>query len=345
MMQKIITWLAPPVFLGDENKTRRARLLNLALLTLIALSLIIVAGILAGGRTPLAVIAVDAVVLVPCLVLRYWIHQGRVGLAGSALLTVAFVVITGVIAILGTIRTPTTTFYMLLVIAAGLLFDLGGMIAMTALCSLAIAGLIAAENLGWLPRPDYTNTITQWVTFTALFAWAGSLTFSALQVMRQALARAEQEIAERKRSEESLRRQSQIMGQVHDAIIATDLKGFIVEWNPGAERMFGYSAEEALGQPITFVYPPDQLAFLTNEIQPQVRKKGWHETEARLRKKSGQDFLAHLSLAALKDSQGVVVGMAGSAIDITERKRAEEALRQSEERFRVLTENTSDVTH
>ncbi|MCG3206894.1 MAG: Sensor histidine kinase RcsC [Anaerolineae bacterium] len=142
-------------------------------------------------------------------------------------------------------------------------------------------------------------------------------------------------ITERKRAEAALQRQAQIMDQIHEAIIATDLKGFIVGWNLGAERMLGYSTEEALGKPITFIYPQDQLSFLTKEIQPQVRQKGWHETEARLCSKSGKEFPVHLALAVLKDIKGEVVGMTGSALDITERKQAEEALRESEEQFRT----------
>jgi PAS domain S-box-containing protein len=134
------------------------------------------------------------------------------------------------------------------------------------------------------------------------------------------------DITERKVAEEALLRQAQIMDQVHEGIVATDLKGLVMSWNPGAERLLGYSAEEALGQPISFIYPQDQLSFLTDEIQPQVRKKGWHETEVRFRSKSGKEIPVQLILAALKNTKGEVVGMTESAIDITERKLAEETI-------------------
>ncbi len=135
------------------------------------------------------------------------------------------------------------------------------------------------------------------------------------------------DITSRKQAEETLLRQAQILEQVHGGIVTTDLDGLIMSWNSGAEKMLGYSSEEVLGKSISLVYPQDQLAILAEEVQPQVRKKGWHESELRFRKKSGEEFPVHITLAALKDASGVVIGMVGSAIDITERKQAEEALR------------------
>lgn len=204
MMLQIKRWLAPPVFPDDEPKTRRAILLNSALLTCMMLALFLFAGNLAGGTAPAAVMGLDIGAVAMCLVLRHWANQGRAGLASGALLAVGLVSITMAVVILGTIRTPSTAVFMLLVIFAGLMFDLGGMIAMTVLCSLAIAGLIVAENTGLLPSPDYAVTISQWVTYTALFVWVGSLTLSSLQSTRRALARAEKEITERNQAEEAL---------------------------------------------------------------------------------------------------------------------------------------------
>jgi PAS domain S-box-containing protein len=136
------------------------------------------------------------------------------------------------------------------------------------------------------------------------------------------------DFTQRKSDEEALLHRAEIMNQVHEAIIVTDLKGLISEWNLGAETMFGYSAEEAVGKPISFIYEESQVSFLTEDIQPQVKRKGWNEIETRLRKKSGQVFPAHLLLAALKDSKGRITGFAGSALDITERKQAEQAIHQ-----------------
>jgi hypothetical protein len=149
---------------------------NSVLLTSMALMLFIIAGNLAGGNVPIAVNGVDILGIPVLLVYRYWLRQGRIRLVGGAPLAIAFAGLTVSVALLGTVRVLATSIYMLLVIVAGLVFDLGGLIAMTVLCSLAIAGLIVAGNSGWLPRPDYANTISQWVMYTVTFMWVGSLT-------------------------------------------------------------------------------------------------------------------------------------------------------------------------
>lgn len=145
---------------------------------------------------------------------------------------------------------------------------------------------------------------------------------------------------ERKQVEEALRFQTQIMDQVHEVIVTTDLKGLIISWNTGAEKLLGYSEEETLGKPITMVYPLDQLPLLTDVIQPQVRKKGWHDIEVRFRNKSGKEIPVHLTLAVLKNSKGQIIGMTGSAIDISERKQTEEALKKSEEDFKYVFDHS-----
>jgi PAS domain S-box-containing protein len=132
----------------------------------------------------------------------------------------------------------------------------------------------------------------------------------------------------RKQAEEALRRQAQILDQIHDSVVSTDLDGNVTSWNKGAERLFGYSDKEVLGKHISFLYPEDKHQFLEQEVIKPLRKKGEHEIEVRMRRKSGEDFHAHLSLSMLKSKDGSVVGMIGYSLDITERKRAEEMLRQ-----------------
>jgi len=179
-------------------------MLRLALINVLVLIPVLAIGNLLGGRTPLPVIVVNSLVFALCLVLYSWMHRGRIRQASIGLIALGIVGITVGIASLGTIRVPTTAMYLLMVITAGLLFDLSGMIIVTALCSLLVAGLIVAGNMGLLPPPNYSLTITQWIAYTAIFGWAGSLTYSALKSMNHALARAEKELAERKMAEADL---------------------------------------------------------------------------------------------------------------------------------------------
>jgi signal transduction histidine kinase/ActR/RegA family two-component response regulator len=204
IISQIKRWISPPIFLNEEEKTRRANMLYLALINVLILIPVLVVGNYLGGKTPIPVIGVNFVAFTLCLILYSLMRQGRIRLASIGLMTLGLIGITASIASLGTIRTPSAAMYVLMVITAGLLFDLKGMIVTTALCSLLVAGFIMAGNRGLLPPPDYSITITQWIAYTAIFCWAGSLTFSALKSMHNALTKADYELAERKLTEAEL---------------------------------------------------------------------------------------------------------------------------------------------
>ena len=206
LVLRIKSCLTPPVFLDDEDKTRRARMLNLALINILVLIPVLTVSNFLGKKVPASIILVNTPVFILCLILVYWLRRGRVRLASVGLMVLGFIGITAAIANLGTIRAPATAMYLLMVITAGLLFELRGMIAATAISSILIGSLMIAQNMGLLPPPNYSITITQWITYTAMFGWAGSLTFSALQSMNSALARADNELSERRRTEAELAR-------------------------------------------------------------------------------------------------------------------------------------------
>jgi signal transduction histidine kinase len=205
MRLAIKRWITPPIFAQDEIKTYRARLLNAVLLTIMGYTPIILLGNWVGGRTPIATSGLNALVFVYCALLWLVMHRGRVALAGIGLLAGGMIVLTAGIAALGTIRTPTTAWFSLVVIVGGMLFDLPGILVTTALCSLIIFGLIGAENAGWLPVPDTSVTITQWVTYSVLLIASGGLTFYSVRSTRDALKRAGRELAERQRTDEEIR--------------------------------------------------------------------------------------------------------------------------------------------
>jgi PAS domain S-box-containing protein len=143
---------------------------------------------------------------------------------------------------------------------------------------------------------------------------------------------------ERRLAEEALGKQAQIIDQIHDSVVSTDLDGQVTSWNKGAERLFGYRAKEALGKHISFVYPEDEHEFLQKQVIKPLKEKGEHEVEVRLRRKSGEDFFAHLSLSLLKDKGGSVTGMIGYSMDITQRKHAQDMLRQTTKQLEIERE-------
>jgi PAS domain S-box-containing protein len=146
------------------------------------------------------------------------------------------------------------------------------------------------------------------------------------------------DISRRKRREYTLQQQAQIIDQIHDSVVSTDLNAYVTSWNEGAERMFGFSPEEAIGKHIAFVYPEEQLDFLQQEVIAPLKEKGNHQIEVLMRKKDGEDFEAHLSLSLLRDVSGEAIGMIGYTMDISALKRTERELRARARRQAVEAE-------
>ncbi len=152
------------------------------------------------------------------------------------------------------------------------------------------------------------------------------------------------EINERKKIEDILREQAQVIDQIHDSVISTDLEGYIINWNNGSEKIFGYKAEEMIGKHISKLFTKSEFNFLRDEIINPLKEKGNLEVEVKLVRKSGDVFNGLLSLSILNDSNGKLRGMIGYTMDITERKKAEEALRKAHDELELrVQERTSDL--
>src|SRR2546430_6839588 len=115
-----------------------------------------------------------------------------------------------------------------------------------------------------------------------------------------------------------------------DAIIGKTLDGIITNWNPGAERLYGYSAAEALGRPLDIIIPPDHADELPAILEQLRRGEHIKHFETVRVRKDGRRLDVSLSISPLKDASGRIVGAATIARDITDRKRAEAERMQHE---------------
>jgi PAS domain S-box-containing protein len=127
------------------------------------------------------------------------------------------------------------------------------------------------------------------------------------------------------------------------AIFALDPRGNILTWNAGAERLTGYRPEEAIGKHFSIFYPPEDLAAGKPARDLQIAAKAGRvdDDEWRVRK-DGTRFWANVLLAALRDDNGHLIGFAKITRDLSERRRSEKAMRDSEERFRLLVQSVRD---
>ncbi len=142
---------------------------------------------------------------------------------------------------------------------------------------------------------------------------------------------------------EKLRFQASMLDQVRNSVIATDLDGRIMYWNKYSEIYHQWTAEEVIGKHIVDVIIPSQQVNVFKDIINKTVFEGYWEGETLALRKDGSTFHVQLIVTSLTDSVGNPLGTVGVSIDITDRKQSEEALRESEEMFRQLTDAIREV--
>ena len=128
-----------------------------------------------------------------------------------------------------------------------------------------------------------------------------------------------------------------------DAIISKTLEGIIRTWNIAAERLFGYSEAEAVGQPITLIIPPDRFGEERSILERIRRGERVDHFETVRIAKDGLAIDISLTVSPTRDASGRIIGASKVARDITDRKRAERALRESEERYRLAATEAAEA--
>ncbi len=153
------------------------------------------------------------------------------------------------------------------------------------------------------------------------------------------------DITERQQAERTTSLLAAIVGSSDDAIVSKNLDGTITSWNKSAERLFGYTAEEAVGRHITLIVPWDRRSEEDEILRRLARGERVDHFETVRRRKDGSTLEVSLTISPVRDGTGKVVGASKVARDVSERKRIERAMRESEERFRALVTSSSDVVY
>jgi PAS domain S-box-containing protein len=147
------------------------------------------------------------------------------------------------------------------------------------------------------------------------------------------------DVTERKRTERAALLWGAIVDSSDDAIISKDLNGIITTWNKSAERLFGYTAEEAIGKPVTIVIPADRLNEEPTILSRLKRGERVDHFETVRKRKDGRLIDISLTISPVRDGQGKIIGASKIARDITERKR----LSELQERMAAIVASSEDA--
>lgn len=162
---------------------------------------------------------------------------------------------------------------------------------------------------------------------------------SANEELNRKIEEADAAAAELRRAHEDRSRLAVIVQTSEDAIIGKTLEGIVTTWNEGAEKIFGYSAEEMIGQPIARIIPPEKLDEETQILARLRRGEAVRNYEAERVRKDGRRIFTSLTSSPIRDAQGFVVAASKIARDVTERKEAEEV----QLRLAAVVESSDDA--
>jgi PAS domain S-box-containing protein len=147
----------------------------------------------------------------------------------------------------------------------------------------------------------------------------------------EAIMSSGEDITDKKNAEKKIFEQSQLLDQVMEAVISTDINGALNYWNKGAEKLFGYKFEEINQKHISLLSTPDENNFFDKEIFNKFKKKDAFSLESILLKKNGKTFYSLVSVSVKKNKKGNISGIICSIIDISARKESEKQVLQLNE--------------
>jgi PAS domain S-box-containing protein len=153
------------------------------------------------------------------------------------------------------------------------------------------------------------------------------------------------DITDRKKAEEQRFQLAAIVDSSDDAVVGKSLEGIIKTWNRGAERVFGYTADEAVGKPISMLLPPGRQGEEPAIVERLKKGERVDSFETVRRRKDGHDIDVSVTISPIHDSRGAVIGASKVARDISERKRAEHALARAKEAAEIASRELESFSY
>jgi PAS domain S-box-containing protein len=351
---KLQRWLAPPIFPNDENKTLVARALHFVTLWTFATIVVIGLNTLLFTNEDLSDLALIPVGL-GVAGMSYWqMRRGQVRRASLIFVCFGWAIVTVFVFLSGGLETIASSLYVTIIVMAALFLGWRAGVVAVGLTLATMLGMALAVRAGYpLPHLFPLSGMTNWLLLAHILTLVLIMVISVERGLRQALGFAREQLGEREKAEEALRESEErfrlISSVMSDYTFSARLMAHgeldYLMLTGAFEAIIGYTPDEfrQMGGWQAVVHP-DDLAHGERVVATVIQNQR-AVIEVRMIRKDGQIRWLRLYINPVWDAeQGRVTAINGAGQDITERKLAEEALRESEERFRLISSMTSDCT-
>lgn len=346
-MRRLFPMLAPPQF-GDLETSRQAELLNaISLLLFVLLGLMILLNQFLNTVLRGVVDSVLIVLLLTQILTQVLIKKGYVRAGGFLWLFVSWIAITWFASQAQGAREVSLFAYLIILLGAGYLFGWRMVMVFTAGSILAV-WLLAFFEIKGMTRPVPTSPSRVALYLTVLLVLSSFQIYYVIHTLRRALEKSTYELRARQQMEKVLIDQQEKLSFALDAANmgtwSWNVETGVVEWSERIESLFGMQEGEFDGKYSTYLsmIHPDDLSHMQNTIQRALDEKDFiYFVEHRIILSSGNICWLEGRGKVYRNSAGAPVRMAGTVVDITERKHAEEALRRVEENYRNIVENSA----
>ena len=344
-------WREPPDFPGDEEKTTQARLLD-RVGSYFVLALITGAAVLILFFTEqrAASIALVLALLIFYSIGRYFVFRGELVFASVFFISSTWVIFEIVAIISGGIASPMNFGILAATFVIGLILKprLGN--TLVAVSVLAALGLAVIQQRGVVLEKFFDiPPLATWFLFALSVIFITGFMNLVVRNLQNALDLARQESEARRLAEQALRQSDNRWRSLLQNVSAVSIQGYrpdgtTLYWNQASERLYGYPAQEAIGRNLLdLIIPPEMRADVKLAMRQMIETGQPIPASEMALMRSDGSRVAVFSSHAIVQIPGNDPELFCFDIDLTQRKQAEEALRESETRYRLLAENSSDV--